>query len=460
MTKAVKMKSNSLLADEKSKKNYKKMTETGVGKLIITLGIPATVSMLITNVYNMADTYFVGGLGESEQAATGILFTLQAVIQAIAFMLGHGSGTYVSKQLSENDIDGASEYVSSAFFLGGAFGVLLTVVGFVFASPFLRLLGSTDTILPHAKSYGTWVLISSPFMICSLIMNNNLRYEGKAVYAMIGLTTGGLLNILLDFIFVKIACLGVFGVGMATAVSQTISFLLLFIIYITKAQSNITPKKISHKFRIYNQIVKVGLPSLLRQGLNSLSNGVLNNVTKPYGDGAIAAMSIVNKYSSFVVCVGLGIGQGFQPLAAFNYSVKKYDRVKKGLLFTTCIGFLLVGGLAVVGLIFAEKIVWLFQKSPEVIVLGSPAVRYASIGSLFLALSIPTNMLYQSTRKALQSSVLSLMRSGLAFMPVLLIFSHVWGFTGIALSQPIADVISALATLPFTVAFLKKKNFD
>lgn len=204
----------------------------------------------------------------------------------------------------------------------------------------------------------------------------------------------------------------------------------------------------------------MGLPSLLRQGLNSISNGVLNNVTKPYGDGAIAAMSIVNKYSSFVVCVGLGIGQGFQPLASFNYSVKMYDRVKKGLLFTMLIGFLLVGGLAVLGLIFAEKIVWLFQKSPEVIALGAPAVRYASIGSLFLALSIPTNMLYQSIRKAVQASILSLMRSGLAFIPLLIIFSNLWGFTGIALSQPVADVVSALVTIPFVIVFLRKKNFD
>ena len=372
------MKTHSLSADEKRERHYKKMTETGVAKLILTLGIPTTVSMLITNIYNMADTYFVGSLGESAQAATGILFTLQAIIQAIAFMLGHGSGTYVSKQLAENDADGASGYVSSAFFLGGAFGLLLTAVGFIFGTPFLRLLGSTDTILPYAEDYGMWVLISAPFMICSLIMNNNLRYEGKAVYAMAGLTTGG----------------------------------------------------------------------------------VLNNVTKPYGDGAIAAMSIVNKYSSFVVCVGLGIGQGFQPLASFNYSVKMYDRVKKGLLFTMLIGFLLVGGLAVLGLIFAEKIVWLFQKSPEVIALGAPAVRYASIGSLFLALSIPTNMLYQSIRKAVQASILSLMRSGLAFIPLLIIFSNLWGFTGIALSQPVADVVSALVTIPFMIVFLRKENFD
>lgn len=454
------MKARNLTDEEKRELNYKQMTETGVAKLIITLGIPTTVSMLITNIYNMADTYFVGGLGESAQAATGILFTLQAIIQAIAFMLGHGSGTYVSKQLAENDADGASGYVSSAFFLGGAFGLLLIAVGFIFGTPFLRLLGSTDTILPHAKSYGMWVLISAPFMICSLVINNDLRYEGKAIYAMAGLTTGGILNILLDFIFVKIVPLGVFGAGMATAVSQIVSFAILLVMFFKKAQCRISVKNVSHSARLYGEIIKVGLPSLLRQGLNSISNGILNNVTKPYGDGAIAAMSIVNKYSSFVVCVGLGIGQGFQPLASFNYSVKKYDRVKKGLLFTMLIGFILVGGLAVTGLIFAEKIVWLFQKSPEVINLGAPAIRYASIGSLFLALSIPTNMLYQSTRKAVQASILSLMRSGLAFIPVLIIFSNVLGFTGIALSQPVADLISALATIPFMVVFLRKKNFD
>ena len=173
------------------------MTRTPVSKLIVMLGIPTTVSMLITNIYNLADTYFVGTLGESQQAATGILFTLQAIIQALAFMLGHGSGTYVSKALADKDIREASTYASTAFFTGALTGALLGIFGLIFIKPLALLLGSTETILPYAIDYGMWVLIACPFMVCSLILNNNLRYEGKAFYAMIGLTAGGLLNILI-----------------------------------------------------------------------------------------------------------------------------------------------------------------------------------------------------------------------------------------------------------------------
>ena len=202
---------------------YDKMTKTPVSRLIVRLGIPTTISMLITSIYNLADTYFVGSLGESQQAATGILFTLQCIIQAISFMLGHGSGTFVSKALADKNTKEATCYVSSAFFVGAVAGTLLTVCGLLVLEPFMRLLGSTETILPYACDYGMWVLLSCPFMVCSLILNNNLRYEGKAFYAMIGLTTGGILNIFGDYLLIQVFHLGVFGAGMATAISQFIS---------------------------------------------------------------------------------------------------------------------------------------------------------------------------------------------------------------------------------------------
>lgn len=222
-----------------AEQHYKKMTETPVVKLVVLLGIPTTVSMLITSVYNMVDTYFVGSLGESPQGAISILFTLQSIIQAVAFMLGHGSGTFVAKELANKDTDKASAYVSSAFFFGGVIGVVFALLGLAFLSPFMRLLGSTETILPYARDYGLWVLVSCPFMICSLVLNNNLRYEGKAFYAMIGLSVGAILNIGMDYIFVSICHLGVFGAGMATAISQTISFFILLVLYIKTAQSKI-----------------------------------------------------------------------------------------------------------------------------------------------------------------------------------------------------------------------------
>lgn len=439
---------------------YDKMTKAPLAKLIISLGIPTTISMLVTNIYNMVDTYFVGTLGESQQAATGILFTLQAIIQAIAFMLGQGSGSMVSKALADKDTEEASEYVSTGFFTGAALGSILLVGGLIFLTPFMRLLGSTETILPYAKQYGFCVLIMCPVVICSFVLNNNLRYEGKAFYAMIGLVSGGIINILGDYLLIKVIPLGVFGAGLATAISQFISFLILLHFYRKMAQGKIRWSFVSKKISTYLTICRVGFPALIRQGLSSISSGLLNNLTRPYGDAAIAAMSVVNRFTAFVMCVGLGVGQGFQPVAAFNYQAKKYSRVKKGLLVTMAVGFCLICCLAFPGFIFAEQIVYLFQKSPAVIEIGTLALRCSCVGVMFLALSVPINMLYQSTRQAGMSSFLSLLRNGLTFIPTLILTTQLWGLTGIQISQPVADVMTGLISIPFIVAFLRKPLVD
>ena len=328
------------------------MTETPVSKLILNLGIPTTISMLITNIYNMADTYFVGTQGESAQAATGVLFTVQAIMQGIAFMLGHGGGTFIARALADKNTKEATRYISSAFFVGGIIGLIITALGLTFLEPLVRFLGSTETIVPHAKDYGFWILLAAPFIICSFILNNGLRYEGKAFYAMFGLTAGGLLNIFGDYVLVMKLNMGVYGAGLAPAVSQTVSFVILLIMFRKMAQSKIRAGSISKELRTYLSICRVGLPSLIRQSLNSVSNGVLNNLTKAFGDAAIAAMSVVSKFSMFLMCVGLGMGQGFQPVAAFNYRAKKYDRVKKGLVFLICYALILVGGFSVLTMLF------------------------------------------------------------------------------------------------------------
>lgn len=439
---------------------YEKMTKSPLTRLIISLGIPTTISMLVTNIYNMVDTYFVGTLGESQQAATGILFTLQAIIQAIAFMLGQGSGSMVSKALADKDTEEASEYVSSGFFSGVAIGVVLMVVGLIFLTPFMRLLGSTDTILPYARQYGVCVLVMCPIVICSFVLNNNLRYEGKAFYAMIGLVTGGIINIFGDYLLIKVIPLGVLGAGIATAVSQFISFLILLYFYRKMAQGKISLKFISRKAETYLTVCRVGFPALIRQGLSSISSGLLNNLTRPYGDAAIAAMSVVNRFTAFVMCVGLGVGQGFQPVAAFNYQAKKYSRVKKGLLVTMGVGFCMICCLAIPGFLFAEKVVYLFQKSPAVVEIGTTALRCSCIGVVFLSLSVPINMLYQSTRQAGLSSFLSMLRNGLTLIPLLLITTHFWGLRGIQISQPLADIATGIISIPFIWSFLNKKLED
>lgn len=438
-----------------SQAHYDKMTQTPVSKLIFMLGVPTTISMLITSIYNMADTYFVGTLGESAQAATGVLFTLQAIIQGIAFMLGHGGGTFISKYLADRDTRKASTYISSSFFAGAVAGLIILCLGLCFLSPLVYFLGSTDTIAPHAKDYGMWVLLSAPFMICSMILNNALRYEGRALYAMIGLTTGGILNIIGDYLLVVKMNMGVFGAGLATAVSQVISFLILLYMFFRMAQSSIRLKYVSRDWRIYLSICRVGLPSLIRQGLNSVTTGVLNNLTKPFGDAAIAAMSVVNRYSMFLMCVGLGMGQGFQPVAAFNYQAKKYKRVKQGLVFTMCFGLVFIGGISLLSIVAAEPIISIFQQKQEVIDVGKVALRYAAVGMLFMPFSVPVNMLYQSIQKPTISSILSLIRSGAITIPLLLICVPLFKLTGVQIAQPCADVIAGLISIPFIINFIK-----
>ncbi len=439
-----------------AEKHYIKMTETPVAKLIVSLGIPTTISMLITSIYNMADTYFVGCIGESAQAATGVIYTLQTIIQGIAFMLGQGSGTYISRHLANRDTDTASKYVSSAFFAGAIVGLVIMILGLSMLSPMVRFLGSTETIAPHAEDYGFWILLAAPFIICSMILNNALRFEGKAVYAMVGLTAGGVLNILGDYILINHMNMGVYGAGLATAVSQFISFVILHIMFVTMAQSKISLRYVSRKLADYFHICRVGFPSLIRQGLTSLTTGVLNNLTKPFGDAAIAAMSVVSRYSMFLMCVGLGMGQGFQPVAAFNYQAGNYKRVKQGLTFTMCFGLVFIGTISGLSIIFSNSIIALFQKSPEVREIGRVALRYAAIGMLFMPFSVPVNMLYQSIQKPAVSSLLSLIRSGAVTIPVLLICVPAFGLTGIQIAQPTADIIAGCISIPFIIHFLVK----
>lgn len=437
--------------------HYVKMTETPVAKLILKLGIPTTISMLITNIYNMADTYFVGTQGESAQAATGVLFTVQAVMQGIAFMLGHGGGTFIARYLADKNIREASKYISTSFFTGGIVGCLIMVLGLIFLEPLVLFLGSTRTILPHAMDYGFWILLASPFIICSFVLNNGLRYEGKAFYAMFGLTAGGLLNILGDYVLVMKLNMGVYGAGLATAVSQVVSFLILLVLYIRMAQSKISVTYVSRNVKEYLSICRVGFPSLIRQGLTSVTVGILNNVTKPFGDAAIAAMSVVNRYSNFLMCVGLGMGQGFQPVASFNYQAKKYDRVKKGLIFTTVFGLVFIGIMSLISIIFAEQIITVFQKHPEVVRIGAVALRFTAFGMMFMPFSVPVNMLYQSIQQPTISSVLSLIRSGAVTIPLLLIGVPVLGLTGVQIAQPTADVLAGIISIPFIIRFLRKK---
>ena len=436
--------------------HYRKMTETPVEKLVITLAVPTIISMLISNIYNLADTYFVGTLGVSASGAVGIVFTLMAILQAVGFMLGHGSGSVVSRLLADQDVDAASKYASTSFFLALGFGMLFILLGIPFVNPLMRLLGSTETILPYAAQYGFFILASAPMMIGSLVLNNVLRYEGKAFYAMIGLTTGGLLNIALDPVFIFIFKMGVAGAGLATGLSQTVSFIVLLAMYRRHAQTKISLKYFTPHAWVVGDIVTTGFPSLFRQGLSSISSGILNNAAGAFGDACVSAMAITGRCQFFMLSVALGIGQGFQPVAGFNYQARKYARLRRAFRFTLAAGIAVLVVLCSAGCVFAPQLVGIFQGDPEVRRIGGLALRFASISLMFMPLCITPNMLFQSAGQKGRALLLACMRSGICFIPLLLVLPPLLGILGVQLAQPCAEVLSGLISYPFAIHFFRR----
>lgn len=442
---------------EQEDSQYRKMTETPVSRLIILLGIPTTISMLVTNIYNMADTYFVSKIGTSASGVVGVVFGLMAIIQAFGFMFGHGAGSIISRRLGAKDIRSASRFASTSFVCALLAGGGITLLGFLFLDPLVRLLGSTDTILPYAKTYAGFILLAAPFMASSCVLNNILRYEGRAAFAMVGLTTGSVLNIFGDWLLMERLGSGVEGAGIATAVSQIISFFILLFMFLRgKTQSRLSLKWVTRDVSDVLLICKTGLPSMMRQGLSSVSTMLLNGQAGAYGDAAVAAMSIVNRICFFVFSVGLGIGQGFQPVAAFNYGAKKYGRVRKGFFFTWGAGEVLLGIIAVIGMFFPAQLVGFFREDPEVIAIGSTALTAQLIALFFQPLSVSANMMFQSVGKNKIATFLSMLRSGICFIPVLLLFSKTLGLFGIEIAQTAADIFAFFIALPFTVHFLKQ----
>lgn len=432
------------------------MTTWPIPKLVIKLGIPTTISMLITNIYNMADTFFVSRLGNSASGAVGVVFGLMAIIQAFGFMFGHGAGSIIARKLGERDEKSASIYASLSVTACLVTGVIIAILGLLFINPLMKMLGSTDTILPYAKGYGIYILISAPITMASFALNNILRYEGKAFFAMIGLTIGGILNLIGDPIFIFGFRMGIAGAGLSTALSQMISFFILLSMFLRgKTQSKLSFSLLKVNPKGILLIMATGFPSLARQGLNSASTMLLNNLAGVYGDAAVAAMSIVNRITFFIFAVGLGIGQGFQPVASFNYGAKKYSRVKKAFYFTFFAGEVLLGIFALLGMFLSGNLIGFFRDDAQVIAIGTTALRFQLAALYFQPVSICANMLFQSIGENKLATFLSMLRSGILFVPIVLILSNLYGIFGIQIAQAVADVLAFFITLPIVVPFLK-----
>ena len=434
---------------------YTRMTETPVPRLILTLAVPTIISMMITTIYNTADTFFVSRISVAASGATGIVFSLMAILQAFGFMLGHGAGSNISRLLGARKSEHANIFLSTSFFLAISVGMLIGGCGLLFLEPFMRLLGSTDTILPEAKAYATFILLAAPAMVASCVLNNVLRYEGIAVFAMIGLASGGILNMFLDPLFIFVLKLGISGAGLATAISQYVGVTILLLPFLRgKTVTKISLSSFTKQPADVWNIIYTGMPSMCRQGLNALATTLLNVQASVYGDAAIAAFSIVNRCSGLLFSIALGIGQGFQPVSAFNFGAKKYARVRQAFLFTllTDIGILTV--FCALCQFHAERIVMLFRKDAEVVTIGSAALRYACLGLVTLPLSSIGSMLFQSIGQKGRAMILALLQSGAIFIPLLLILPPLLGLTGLEIAHPVSYAIAGLLSLPILLSYL------
>ena len=444
------------LTMKKYKTQYEMMTQEPVPRLILKLGIPTMISMFVTTIYNMADAYFVGQISTAASGATGVVLGLMAILQAVGFMFGHGSGSIISRKLGEKDVESARTFSATGFYSALIAGFFFLIFGSIFLTPLMMLLGSTPTILPFARTYAICILCAAPALVSSCVMNNILRYEGRAFFAMIGLTSGGILNIFLDMLFMQKMNMGILGAGLATAISQYVSWTLLLTMFILKKiQTSLSVKYIKFNASTLGNIITVGLPSLARQGLASISTMILNNAAGVYGDAAIAAMAIANRVTMFIFSAVLGIGQGFQPIAGFNFGAKKYSRVRQGFFFTLNFGTLLLGIASMAVFFNAGTCIQVFRDDPEVIEIGTIALHAQCLALILVPFQVCNNMLFQSIGYRFNATFLSSLRNGLVFIPILIVFSIVWGLTGIQIAQAVADVITSIVCIPFTINFFK-----
>ena len=446
-----------MTSDDRSALQFRRMTETPIPQLVLSLAAPTILSMLITSIYNLADTFFVGQISTSASGAVGVVSSLMAIIQALGFMLGHGAGTIISRSLGSRDTTAATRFASTSFFTALVFGVVLAVAGLGTLPHFMMLLGSTETILPHACAYARPILIAAPLMISSLVMNNILRYEGKASFAMIGLVTGGVLNIALDPLFMFVFGLGTAGAGIATALSQSISFCILLSMFLRgKTVSQFRLSAVTREARDFGRILLGGAPSFGRQGLNSIGGMLLNLAARGYGDAAVAGMSIVSRIFMFIVSVAIGVGQGLQPVASFNYGARKYRRVRQAAIFTIEAAFCMLVVLVGLCWVNGDALIRLFRDDPAVTAVALPAFHYQCLAMLLQPIIVVANMTFQSVGASGRATFLACCRQGVFFIPLILILPRTHGLFGVEICQPIADVLTFLVSLPFLIAFLQQ----
>lgn len=448
------------MAKLSEKEQFIRMTETPIPRLIGSMSLPTVAGMLVSSIYNITDTFFVSQLGTSASAAVGVVFSLQSLIQAVGFSISMGAGSTISRRLGEKDVESARKYVSTAFLMAILLGTLFSVFGLLFLRPLMRLLGSTETILPYSCAYARYILLGAPIMCSTFVLNVSMKSEGRALLSTVGMSFGNLLNVALDPLCIFTFGLGTAGAAIATVVSQCISFSLLLYFFRTRQDTlRIAPRYVSRRAEDYWTVIRVGSPTLFRQGCASLASAMMNSAAAAFGDAAVAALSISLRIYLFVRSVLVGIGQGFQPVAGYNYGAGRLERVKKSFGFTVLVSTVVGTVSAVVIALFAGQLLALFRRDdPEVIRMGTQALYMLCAVLPLLGYSTIVNQMLQCLGRSGSATFLASCRQGVFFVPLILILPRLFALTGVQLCQPLADLLTFLVSVPFHLWFFRSPN--
>ncbi len=433
------------------------MTQTPVPRLICSLAVPTIISMLVTGFYNTADTYFVGQLSTQATAAVGLVFSVMAIIQALGFFCGHGSGNYLSRMLGAENKKEANEMASTGFALALIMGVIVAILGNVFARPIATALGAGETTMADTLVYLRIILIGAPFTMGQFVINNQLRFQGSAVYAMIGLMCGAVINVGLDPLLIFVFDMGTAGAATATISGQIISFCVLLIGSSKGENIRLHISNVHINAHYLKEIINGGAPSLFRQGLAAVATLLLNHAASSLGgDAAIAGMSITTRVLMMMASALIGFGQGFQPVCSYNYGAGLTNRVKEGFFFCIKYGTIFLLVLSALCFGFAPGVIGWFRDDPDVIAVGTVALRAQCVTMPLLASSTMVNMMLQSCGKGFKASITASARSGIFFVPMILILPVFFGLTGVEFAQAAADVLAFGLAIPLAASELKK----
>ncbi|MCL2121767.1 MAG: MATE family efflux transporter [Clostridiales bacterium] len=433
------------------------MLEGNLIKVVLSVAVPTMLTMVIDSLYNMADTYFVSRLGEAAIAAVGVNDSLMNIIRSIAMGFSVGASSFISRTLGAGRDEDASRAAVTTLYTAVGTLAVVSVLASIYLLPLVNLLGATDTVRPYSMQYARWILVFAPITAGDSVLSQTLRSEGRAIFSMIGMTSGALINIILDPIFINTFGMGVAGAAIATGISKVISlFVLLWPYFKKKCVILLKPSYFSPTLAIYSEIARMGLPTMLRTGMMSVSRILINNTAAFYGDHAMASISVANKSLRLIASCIMGFSQGFQPVAGYNFGAKKYDRVLRAFRYTLTIGGIsgLVLGAAMY--VFAPQIIGVFSDNAGVMELGLILLRSQCITMLPHVWTMIATGLYQAMGKAFKAGVMGLSRQLVVLIPCILILPRLFGAVGLACAQAASDAIAFVIAVIFLIPTLRE----